>query len=66
MLRTKGVSVWTLFILLASLGLAQEFRATISGRVLDATGAFVPNAKVVATNVANNETNEATTNTSGA
>lgn len=45
---------------------AQEFRATISGRVLDATGAFVPNAKVVATNVANNETNEATTNTSGA
>jgi hypothetical protein len=45
---------------------AQEFRATISGRVLDATGAFVPNAKVVATNVANNETSEATTNTSGA
>jgi hypothetical protein len=64
--RYRSVLVLTLFALLASLVPAQEFRATISGRILDATGAFVPNAKVVATNVANNETNEAVTNQSGA
>jgi len=43
----------------------QDFRATISGRVLDASGGFVPNAKVIAVNLANNETNEAETNSSG-
>jgi hypothetical protein len=39
------------FVCLMSLtALAQEFRSTISGQVLDATGALVPAAKIVATN----------------
>jgi hypothetical protein len=45
--------------------MAQEFRATISGRVLDASGSAVPNAKVQATNVATNEVSTATTEPSG-
>jgi hypothetical protein len=46
--------------------LAQDFRATISGRVFDSSGAAVPNAKVVAVNQATNETSTATTDSSGA
>jgi hypothetical protein len=45
---------------------AQEFRATISGHVLDATGSAVPGAKIVATNVDNNETTTAVADSSGA
>jgi hypothetical protein len=44
---------------------AQEFRATISGRVLDASGSAVPNAKIQATNTATNESSTASTDTSG-
>ncbi|WP_321472100.1 TonB-dependent receptor domain-containing protein [uncultured Paludibaculum sp.] len=44
---------------------AQEFRATISGHVLDASGGAVPKAKVQATNLSTNETNIATTDSSG-
>jgi hypothetical protein len=44
---------------------AQEFRATISGRVLDSSGGAVPNARIQATNVANNETSNASTDSSG-
>jgi hypothetical protein len=51
--------------LLGSLGLAQEFRATISGHVFDASGAAVPNAKIQAVNEATNETATATSDTSG-
>jgi hypothetical protein len=40
---------------------AQEFRATLTGRVLDPTGAAVPNATVQARNVATGETSSATT-----
>ncbi len=40
---------------------AQDFRATISGRVTDVTGAAIPDAKVTATQVS---TNQATTRTS--
>lgn len=54
------------FMLIPALCWSQEFRATISGRVLDATGAFIPNAKVTATNTANNETTEAISSNSGA
>jgi uncharacterized membrane protein len=52
--------------LLAALGFSQEFRATLSGRVFDPTGAAVPNARVEAVNVATNETTTATTDVSGA
>jgi hypothetical protein len=53
-------------VLCAGLLSAQEFRATISGYVYDASGAAVPNAKLEATNVATNETASATSDTSGA
>ncbi len=45
---------------------AQEFRATVSGRVFDASNAAVPGAKLTAVNVATNETANATTDNSGA
>lgn len=45
---------------------AQEFRSTISGRVIDASGAAVPGAKLVAVNVATNEATNATTDATGA
>lgn len=41
--------------LLATTLFAQEFRATITGRVTDPTGAGVPGTKVTATNVETNE-----------
>lgn len=45
---------------------AQEFRATISGHVYDSSGGAIPNATVTAKNVGTNETNTATSNSSGA
>jgi hypothetical protein len=55
-----------LFVLLCLMLPAQEFRATISGHVYDASGAAVPNVKVQAINIATNETTTATTSASGA
>jgi len=46
--------------------LAQEFRATITGRVLDPSGAAVPNVAIRAVNSATNETSTATSDSSGA
>jgi hypothetical protein len=46
--------------------LAQEFRATISGRILDASKAAVANAAIQAVNVATNETWNAASDVSGA
>jgi hypothetical protein len=45
---------------------AQEFRATISGHVFDSSGGAIPNATVTAKNLGTNETNTATSNSSGA
>src|SRR5947209_8735985 len=72
--RMKGVSkvkfklatMMSLLCLCASLAPAQEFRSTISGHVTDASGSAVPNAKVQAVNVDNNETTTANTDNSGA
>src|SRR5450759_4585192 len=55
----------SLLCLLALPALTQEFRRTISGHVTDASGAAVPNAKVVAVNVSNNESTPATTDGAG-
>ena len=55
-----------LLCLLVLPALAQEFRSTISGHVTDASGAAVPNAKVNAVNVDNNESTTATTDNAGA
>ncbi|HUQ94776.1 MAG TPA: TonB-dependent receptor [Bryobacteraceae bacterium] len=50
---------------LAAAAWGQEFRASISGVVLDSSGAPVPGAKVVARHQASNLTYEGTTNDSG-
>ncbi len=44
---------------------AQEFRATITGRVTDASGGAIPGAVVQAKNVATNEVTSATSDTQG-
>ena len=61
-----SVRVFWALCLLASFALAQEFRATITGRVLDSSGSIVPNATIRAVNIATNETSTATTDGSGA
>jgi hypothetical protein len=50
---------------LASAAAAQEFRATITGRVSDPTGSVVPGATVTATNTETGELASATTTTEG-
>ena len=52
-------------VLLQSVAPAQESRASITGLVLDSTGAPVPKAAVVARNIATNVTSSTTTNTTG-
>lgn len=59
------VRLLSLIALSSALLFSQEFRATISGRVIDSSGAVVPNVAVKAVNVASNETSTATTDTSG-
>jgi hypothetical protein len=54
----------TLLLLCAGL-CAQEFRATISGHVLDSSGAAVPNAKIQVTSVATNEVTTVNSDSSG-
>src|SRR5450631_3119828 len=54
-----------LLCLVAYLAPAQEFRATISGHVLDGTGAAVPQAKIQAINVDTKEVSNANTDSSG-
>jgi hypothetical protein len=56
----------TLLCLAASQALAQDFRATISGHVFDASGGAVPNTKIQVTNTASNEVTTATSDSSGA
>src|SRR5262245_26338879 len=43
----------------------QDFRATLTGRVLDASGAPIANAKVRVTNAATAETRDSTTDSQG-
>ncbi len=45
---------------------AQEFRATISGRILDSSGGAIGGAAILATNASNDETSTATSDASGA
>ena len=54
-----------LLCLALSVGLAQEFRATISGHIYDASGGAVPGAKITAVNVASNESASAASDSSG-
>lgn len=57
----QSVRFSVLVLLLAGLLPAQDFRATITGRVTDPSSASVPQAEVIATNVETN--NKATTQT---
>ncbi len=60
-----SVRLLSLGALCAAMLFSQEFRATISGRVIDSSGAVVPNVTVKAINTASNETSQAVTDTSG-
>src|SRR5215475_16028168 len=48
-----------------TVGVAQDFRATITGRITDSNKAAVPNAKVSVKNLGTNETTTATTDSGG-
>ena len=50
---------------LCAVTFAQEFRATISGHVFDASGSSVPSAKIQAVNTQTNETTTAATDSAG-
>ncbi len=63
---SRTIRVLSTLCFLASSLLAQEFRATITGRVLDPSGAAVPNVSIRAVNAANNETSTATSDSAGA
>ena len=63
---SRTIRVLSALCFLASTMLAQEFRATITGRVLDPSGAAVPNVSIRAVNAANNETSTATSDSAGA
>lgn len=58
-----AVATWSL---LAGAGLAQEFRATISGRISDQAGAAVVGAQIIATNLETNAVGRALSSDSGA
>jgi len=55
----------TLFLCLASLAFAQDFRATVAGRVSDSSGGAVVGARVAATNVETGAVSIGNTNDSG-
>jgi hypothetical protein len=61
-------SIISLFCLLVAIlpAAAQEFRATVNGRVTDSAGAAIVNATVTVKNLATNEVAVVTTNSEGA
>src|ERR1035438_3592269 len=65
--RTVRSTLFCLFAVWALGGSAraQEVRATIGGRVMDAQGALVPNATIVVLNEDNNVRRETKTNSQG-
>ncbi len=55
-MQTRRIQMWLVVLFAAATSLcAQEFRASITGRVSDPTGAGVADAKVTATHVSTNE-----------
>jgi len=61
----RGASLFCSVILWAGFAYGQDFRAKLSGRVLDSGGAPVSNAKVRVTNIATGESRDVTTDSHG-
>ncbi|HEX3879090.1 MAG TPA: carboxypeptidase-like regulatory domain-containing protein, partial [Bryobacteraceae bacterium] len=62
----KAYVAFSVICLLSSVSAsAQEFRASIAGHVTDPSGASVPQAKVLATNIATKQSSSAVTDNSG-
>jgi hypothetical protein len=64
-MKTKRFILSLLVLVVPYLCMAQEFRATITGVVTDASGAAVPNAAVTARSVDTNEEHRTTTGSTG-
>src|SRR5579863_5286817 len=61
----RNVLCCTVALVFSSAGMAQEFRATIGGLVTDPSGAAIAGAKVTATNLERNTTEQAVSNPTG-
>src|SRR5919197_2921030 len=55
----------TVLVLIVATSAAQEFRGSVTGRVIDPSGAVVPGAQVTITNTATNVSNSVTSNEEG-
>jgi Carboxypeptidase regulatory-like domain len=64
-MRIKLTCFAALLVLFSSVLHAQEFRATITGRITDASGAVIAGAKIEATNQATNEVASTVSDSSG-
>ncbi len=64
-MRFRLIGFTALFVLFSLVLRAQEFRATIAGRVTDASGALIAGAKVDATNQATHQMASTVTDTAG-
>jgi phosphatidate phosphatase APP1 len=62
---SRFLGAFGISMLLLNLAFAQDFRGTITGRVMDASKASIPNATVTVKNTATNETFTATTDNEG-
>ncbi len=63
--RFPGACALACLFLLAFSGVSQEFRATVSGHVLDSSGKAIPKAQVEVVSLANNAVSTAVTDDSG-
>lgn len=68
--RTKQILFWcvsviTVLGIISGSAMAQEFRGSVTGRVIDPSGASVPGAQVTITNTATNVSNSVMTNEEG-
>ena len=63
--RFAGVAVLFVFVFISSVVSAQTERATLSGRIVDGSGAALPGASITITNIGTNNTVNATTNQEG-
>ncbi len=65
LITRQAILAGSLLSVFSLLALGQEFRSTLSGRVLDPAGASVPNAKVTAIGIETGAKSETTSSTDG-